>query len=175
MRFFIPVLIGLLIQQPSNLPETNTKGWNSQYTRFLRNNIDTNLRQLSPKCFEKRIEAIAYAESEFDPRMDYKENGLGLDRLTGNQIVSSGLMQVSYQDKLYYGCNFDWPDPKNTIHDPYINLDCALKIFRNLHEKNPTENFQQTGSRYWSTLRPRRSGFKKVQDYLADKAPSCKF
>jgi hypothetical protein len=68
------------------------------------------------------------------------ETTMGTDPVTGKQVASEGLLQLSYQDVPNYGsvlkyplCKIQWSkdkslsvtDPKKTILDPYINLECA--------------------------------------------------
>ena len=83
--------------------------------------------------------ALAYHESGWSPvsRM-VEKNFTSKDSVTKMQVVSEGLLQLSYQDEKSYGfdCGFDWnkdkelaaKDPKKTILDPYNNLRCGIKI-----------------------------------------------
>ena len=62
---------------------------------------------------------------------------MGEDPVTGQQVHSEGLLQLSYQDgRSWDFCKFDWgkdqhlspTDPRKSIFDPYINLTCGLGI-----------------------------------------------
>lgn len=87
------------------------------------------------------IAAIARFESGWKPVARYVETTMGDDAVTGEQIASEGLLQLSYQDAKYTPsfCKFDWAadksinaknplDARKTIFDPYRNLRCGLAI-----------------------------------------------
>jgi hypothetical protein len=107
--------------------------------------------------------AVVKYESGFDPTDRYVETDLGIDPITGEQVVSEGLMQLSYQDVLNYSyCNqFDWStdknlsptDPNKTIFDPNKNLTCGLRILN----QQVSENNLIAVKGYWSTLDPKNS------------------
>lgn len=96
------------------------------------------------------IVMITKFESSFNPTSRYQEKTMkDLDPVTKDKIWSEGLMQMSYQDTVNYAgspfnlgknwCGFDWSkdkllsptDPKKTILDPKINLDCGVKVLAN--------------------------------------------
>mgnify|MGYP000994362370 FL=1 len=64
-------------------------------------------------------------ESSWNPASYYVETTMGLDPITGRQVASEGLLQLSYQDEKSYNidCGFDWSldqiftntDPRKTI------------------------------------------------------------
>jgi|SRR6185312_12412409 len=102
--------------------------------------------------------AVARYESGFDPLSRMKEN-LGTDPITHQQVQSEGLLQLSYQDILNYPtCRMDWnadknlspTDPRKTILDPDINLQCAA-IIMSKQVKNHNKIVISSGA-YWSTL-----------------------
>ena len=85
------------------------------------------------------ISAIALPESGWKPTSAMVEKTQGKDIITKDSVRSEGLLQLSYQDKIYYPklpCRFDWEkdknlsktDPKKTIFDPYINLEMGINI-----------------------------------------------
>jgi len=109
------------------------------------------------------FKSMAWAESDFVPTTRYAERGSNFvdkyvtikkssgrkgrtktvrvpiykkDSVTGLDIVSEGLMQVSYQDAEKHGCSFDWKadrklgvkDSRKTIFDPKRNIQCAINI-----------------------------------------------
>lgn len=91
------------------------------------------------------ISSLAKPESGWNASSRYVEKELAgvknpVDPVTGQAVVSEGLLQLSYQDKKNMtsakDCRFDWAkdknlkptDPNKTILDPYINLECGLKI-----------------------------------------------
>jgi hypothetical protein len=108
---------------------------------------------------------VTYYESGWNPLSRMKEN-LGIDPVTGVNVYSEGLLQLSYQDMQKYprainpqNCQIDWQkdknlsakDPNKTILDPYINLECGMRIM--------ADQIDQYGKIviskdvYWSTLK----------------------
>jgi hypothetical protein len=86
------------------------------------------------------IAAISRYESNFNPLARFREPGMGTDPVTGLPVYSEGLLQLSYQDVIWAPyCGFDWEqdkqlmltDPQKTILDPFINLDCGVRILSN--------------------------------------------
>lgn len=92
------------------------------------------------------ISAVAYYESAWDPNSRMVETTMGTDPVTGKQVASEGLLQLSYQDVPNYGsvlkypaCKIEWQKDKGlkitdeikTIFDPSINLECGLRIMAN--------------------------------------------
>lgn len=83
------------------------------------------------------IAGITRFESNFKPTRRYRETTMGTDPVTGQQVYSEGLMQLSYQDsRVWDFCKFDWQkdrklaatDPRKTILHPLINLSCGIGI-----------------------------------------------
>jgi hypothetical protein len=81
--------------------------------------------------------AIAKYESAYSPVSRMHETTMGTDPITRQPVYSEGLLQLSYQDVQWAPwCKFDWQkdknlagsDPKKTILDPYLNLDCGVGI-----------------------------------------------
>lgn len=123
------------------------------------------------------ISAVAYYESGWKPSEQYRETDMGMDRVTGKQVVSEGLLQLSYQDIPNYGsvlkyplCKIDFAadsrldtsDPKRTILDPLINLECGLRILaRQVQRKG---NVILASGVYWSVL---RESSKRVPQIIA--------
>lgn len=106
------------------------------------------------------IVGIAKFESDYSPVARYTETTMGADPVTGLQVVSEGLLSLSYQDKQGYPfCQFDWSkdkslsptDPAKTILQPLVNLDAAVRIMARQIEH--TGKVILTSGVYWSTLR----------------------
>lgn len=81
--------------------------------------------------------AISKYESNYSPTSRMQETTMGTDPITRQAVYSEGLLQLSYQDIEWAPwCKFDWSkdknlsstDPKKTILDPYVNLDCGVGI-----------------------------------------------
>ncbi|MGZ3768109.1 MAG: transglycosylase SLT domain-containing protein [Bdellovibrio sp.] len=106
------------------------------------------------------ISGIVKYESNWKPTSWMTEKTMGIDPVTKKQVKSEGLMQLSYQDmKWAKYCRFDWEkdkkldpdDPKKTIFDPFLNLDCGLKILSKQIQKKG--HVIVSSGVYWSTLK----------------------
>jgi len=84
------------------------------------------------------ISEMAYFESRHQPTRRFAEPKKK-DKITGKQLYSEGLMQMSYQDVMGNPeCQFDWKadskyaidDPRRSILNPYKNLHCAFLVIR---------------------------------------------
>ncbi len=123
-------------------------------------------------AFGMLIAGVVKYESSYNPLRRYRESTMGKDPITGEQVVSEGLLQLSYQDiRGWPACQFDWKhdkildptDPHRTILDPYRNLDCGLRILASqirrrghiLLEKNV----------YWATLKI-NGKYEKIQPII---------
>jgi hypothetical protein len=111
-----------------------------------------------PWVWAELISAMAFYESAWKPTAAMVETGLSLDAVTGKQIRSEGLLQLSYQDALYYKCGFVWlkdkhlspTDPMKTIFQPKVNLACGVKILaRQIERRNLVV---VPSSPYWSVI-----------------------
>lgn len=90
------------------------------------------------------ISGMAKYESAWKPTSWMTEKTMGIDPITKKQVKSEGLLQLSYQDTQWAKyCHFDWSkdkklsqdDPNKTIFDPFLNLECGLKILRTQIQK----------------------------------------
>lgn len=125
------------------------------------------------------ISGIAYYESDWSPTSRMTETTMGKDPVTGKQVASEGLLQLSYQDIPNYGallkypaCKIDWQkdkslavtDSKKTIFDPIINLECGLRILSNQIQKRGSVIL--SSGVYWSTLKD-GGEYSKVDSIIA--------
>lgn len=105
--------------------------------------------------------AVAKFESGWSPTSRMVETTMGTDPVTGRQVASEGLLQLSYQDDISYGgiCGFNWnadsqlsdSDPRKTIFDPYLNLRCGIRIMaRQLKSKG---SLTLSSGVYWAVLK----------------------
>jgi len=96
------------------------------------------------KAHAEVIVGVVKHESSFNPTSRMVETTMSIDPVTGKQVASEGLLQLSYQDMSNYGsitkgCGIDWSkdkklsvtDKNKTIFDPLINLECGLRIYTN--------------------------------------------
>lgn len=106
------------------------------------------------------IVGLAKFESDYSPVARYIETTMGIDPITKHQVVSEGLLSLSYQDKQGYPfCQFDWAkdknlsptDPSKTILQPLVNLDAGVRIMARQIE-HTGKVILSTGV-YWSTMR----------------------
>jgi hypothetical protein len=140
---------------------------------------------------------IGRCETDYK-RASWMPEDLGKDPVTGTNVISQGLLQLSYQDvrnhktlechkisweidkakrrqmswknKLYWVVN----DPNATINHPIINLECGMSIARKLLNRYPNGSPTQskgTGlGEYWSCSRPGKRGITEFQKMF----PRCK-
>ena len=108
----------------------------------------------------KLIVGMAYYESGWSPTSRMTETTMGTDPITGKQVSSEGLLQLSYQDVQWAKyCEFDWSkdknlsatDPKKTILDPYKNLSCGIKILAGQIDR--TGEIMLKSGVYWAVLK----------------------
>lgn len=116
------------------------------------------------------ISALVLYESNFQPTARMIETSLGLDPITGKTVASEGLLQLSYQDKTSYPfCAFDWEkdkylnekDPQKTILDPFINLNCGMRILAQ-QIRNKKKIVLANGA-YWAVLKE-NSPYQRISD-----------
>lgn len=113
-------------------------------------------------------------ESSWKPASYYVETTMGLDPITGRQVASEGLLQLSYQDEKSYkiDCGFDWSldqvftntDPRKTIFNPHNNLRCGIKILA--RQLNRQRAISTTTGVYWAVLK-KNGTYTKVPEISA--------
>ena len=107
------------------------------------------------------------------------KNKKGWDKATKTFYLSEGLLQLSYSDKNYYGCDFDWEldkdklasDHSKSIFNPKKNIKCGVIILNRLLKKKKTPFF--SSGHYWAVLKPRNKRHKDFMWYL-EKSSVCK-
>jgi hypothetical protein len=128
------------------------------------------------------VSAVVKFESGFDPTNRSREHGMGTDPITGQQVHSEGLLQLSYQDiqGRKQHCEFDWGrdkhlpprSPQKTILDPLKNLKCGINILANQIQNQGL--IATTRRVYWSVLNPEGQYSKVPQiQALTKKIPFC--
>lgn len=122
------------------------------------------------------VSAMIEPESGYKPTMTYTEKTMDIDPVTKQQVVSEGLLQLSYQDGRSYTkalpgvCDFDYRadqqyprnDERRTIQNPEKNLNCGVAILDHhigkdgaIGGKNDDGKWQG-GAKYWSVLRSQK-------------------
>ena len=128
------------------------------------------------------LAAVTKYESAFDPTTRFVETTMGTDPITGKQVVSEGLLQLSYQDiRPYPYCEFNFQkdqqyglkDLRRTILDPKIHLPCGIRILAQQVQRK--QNIAISSGAYWSTLKVgsrynQLAGIKKITSSV----PFCK-
>jgi hypothetical protein len=103
------------------------------------------------------VKAISFAESSWNPEERYTEKSMGIDPVTKKQVVSEGLLQLSYQDSNNWSsrpsCKAIDYEKKN-ITDPVLNLRCGLEIMDRLAERGGSRDISDSKSlgAYWSAV-----------------------
>lgn len=119
------------------------------------------------------ISGMTRYESNHNPLVRYHEATMGIDPVTDLPVYSEGLLQLSYQDTLYYPfCTFNWEadknlsptDPAKTILDPMNNLKCGLGILANQVRRRGTL-VVSTGA-YWAVLK-QGGAYQKIDQIAA--------
>lgn len=143
------------------------------------NKLDKESRVL---VWSNLIAWVAKYESGWDPTSGMTETTMGLDPVTGKQVRSEGLLQLSYQDVTGWPfCKFDWSkdkglalrDPRKTILDPYKNLDCGIRILAQQIRKRGTVIL--TSNVYWSVLKEggKYSEVENIVKRTRTSVPNC--
>jgi hypothetical protein len=121
------------------------------------------------------VRSISYAESAWNPGDVYTESSMGTDPVTGKQVVSEGLLQLSYQDAVNWKSVPDCAAidyKKKNIQDPILNLKCGLGIMDRLAKRGGAEDISSKNSlgSYWSTIRLKHDDSRKKMKLLM---PEC--
>ncbi len=179
---------------PSPVPQTPpwpVKGW--QYDTIAQRFISSTMLYAHPgdlcpnylqvsyqKFWLNLVKGIAKAESGWDRTNQYVETAMGIDPITGVQVKSEGLLQLSYQDTKSYPdasmCQLmSWPGDKGkelkdrSIMQPEVNIGCGMQIMDQLLKKNPGDVVKALG-KYWSTI---RIGREEARNFLKDNVKEC--
>jgi hypothetical protein len=98
------------------------------------------------------ISSMTRLESNFNPQASFQE---AFNDAKGRPVISRGLLQLSIESALAYGC--DLRDALQ-LHDPRSNLICTIKILNRWVGQDGVISRQARGrwlggARYWSVLR----------------------
>ncbi len=145
------------------------------------------------KFWSALLDSIAGPESGRLRTAIYRETTLSIDSVTGQQIRSEGLLQLSYGDVVSYhyaNGEISWENdrkmaladyasgtssgnPERTILNAYSNLDLGLFIMSRLISLHPSDRLETAFGRYWSTMRARGAAFPTVLAGLKARIPAC--
>lgn len=103
---------------------------------------------------------VSLYESGFKPTSRMVETTMGTDPITGRQVASEGLLQLSYQDVEWAPyCEFDFQkdrqyainDVRRSILDPATNLSCGIQILD--RQVKSHGDIALSKNVYWATLK----------------------
>lgn len=128
--------------------------------------IKTPCKRLSLKpCAKQLLSIIAKRESNFKTDTKFEESG----HLEG--VTSRGLFQISKDsaNQSAYGCNIT---NSQQLHDPNINIKCAVKILAYQAKKTGTLIDGKKGGcgAYWSVCRSKNGtskSYKEISSYMS--------
>lgn len=136
--------------------------------------------------------SVAGPESAWDRAMMYTESTMDTDPITGFQVRSEGLEQLSYQDLDSYGyqhSDISWQadkaaavadyksgrkdgTPTRTLLKARPNLHLALFIMdKHLNQFNKNQSFGDALGKYWYTIQ--RAHDEEALDNLKKRMPTC--
>lgn len=176
-------------------------GWNPKWDKIveqalppalLTKKVPRDVRRFCPRFYRmsdvnKRafwayfFQALAGAEAGLSPTSHVRHVGalIAQDPVTGRAVHSEGLLQLSYQDSVRYGCDFNWDadrklkpgDPNRTILRPKNNLECGVKILTQQIISNHKPIFYKLS--YWSTLRPGTASYRMFARQMVSPPRAC--
>jgi hypothetical protein len=178
--------------------ETWNPSWDTVVERalppeLLSNHVPRDVRRFCPRFYQmsevdKRafwayfFQALAGAEAGLNPVTNVRHTEpevAKVDGVTGHMIRSQGLLQLTYEDEVRYGCDFNWQadrqrspkDPEKTILRPENNLLCGVKILTNqiIVQRQPL----LSPNSYWSTLRAGTPSFAVFAKQMVNVPPAC--
>ena len=176
--------------------------WDPQWDAFIENalpppmlsrDVPRDVRLFCPRFYDmsdvdKRtfwayfFQALAGAEAGLNPetRIRHTEPEVAVtDKVTGRQVRSEGLLQLTYEDRDRYGCDFDWEadrhlpakDPKKSILQPKNNLECGVKILS--HQILDQHKGVVSRTSYWSTLQPGTESYRVFIKQMTNPPMEC--
>jgi hypothetical protein len=155
------------------------------------NSLDRATRR---KFWSSLLWSIAGPESNRNRTLIYVESSMDTDPVTGYQVRSEGLLQLSYQDvpnyaykagdiswtkdreraKADYDAKKKYGDPERTILNAYANLNLGLFIMnKRLTVFDPNLNLEDSLGKYWYVMKTRYAPFQQVMDNLESRIPNC--
>lgn len=128
------------------------------------------------------FQALAGAEAGLNPTSDVHHLDPAvnkIDKVTKRPVHQEGLLQLTYEDSVRYGCNFDWvkdrtlpiKDPARTILNPTNNLTCGIKIMEDqiVTHRRPLIS----SASYWATLHPGTASYRVFRRQMANVPKAC--
>lgn len=196
-------------------PRQVINGWIDEYSEHVEGSVGTlypSLLTLSPdrmtrmcprwsqlntatrkEFWSALLWSIAGPESSRNRTVVFIESSMSKDPVTGYQVRSEGLLQLSYQDVKNYKYNGDiswekdremaiddyeklriYGNPERTILNAYSNLSLGLFIMnRLLLVTAPKAKFEDALGKYWSSMRTTNLSFAEVMMHMTGRIPTC--
>ncbi len=154
---------------------TKAKDWQDFCPNWYKLTYDQQLIVIS-----ELVIAVTYYESGFNPLARMLEYGLGNDPITGKQVMSEGLLQLSYGDQKWAPwCQFKYhqdvklPLAKRSILNPITNMNCGVRIFGNQVARKAA--IVASEGAYWSVLKRyhKNQKVKQIQSRVRSKSKVC--
>jgi len=202
---------------PRAIPPQVIQGWLPEYSEHVETTVEAqyprllelSASRLSRVCpnwsrmerAERRefwsalLWSISGPESGRNRTLVYVEGTMSKDPVTGYQVRSEGLLQLSYQDIVSYkyrGGDISWErdreharrdydsrvkygTPERTILDAYANLNLGLWIVqRRLLDFDANRNLPDALGKYWYVMQTRNAEeFGRVLANLRARLPTC--
>lgn len=126
----------------------------------LSQNISKPCKSSVNDCAYSLMYEMARYESGFKLEATYKES---FKDSKGKNVISRGLYQLSVEsaNQSAYACNVT----EKTLHDPLVNISCAVKIFGYWAKRDNTLMSGKRGgcARYWSVCRTNSKSNSKIR------------
>lgn len=119
------------------------------------------------------ISIMAKFESSFNPATKFVEPDIRDAK--GENVASRGLLQISIESARSYGNKLDSAEQ---LHDPLVNLRCAVRIMEhNVEKHGQFEGFDSAAKRwrgasaYWAVMRGMKNGkprksYESIKEYM---------
>jgi hypothetical protein len=139
--------------------------------------------------------AVSIPESSTNRTLIYLEKSMKTDSVTGYQVRSEGLLQLSYQDVSSYsykGGDISWSadrsmaiqdyeseakygNPNRSILNAYANLNLGIHIiYKQVFKYNPSLSLEDAMGKYWYVMRTSSTTeFNKVYSELKNRFGIC--
>lgn len=157
--------VSLKLAWGSNYPDWDKTLINAVALAGLKQTVSMPCKKATPdQCLILALAKMAQFESSFKPETSYKES---FKDSKGKNVISRGLLQLSIEsaNQSPYQCNIK---KEQDLHDPKINLECAVKIaVRWINKDGEFFGGDKNGlGRYWSVGRKSSGSNKKIIAYL---------
>lgn len=159
-----------------------------KYATNLKSKTPSDVKSWCPQLDSSDVNAKKLLYSEILYKLTQFESGYNtssankesFSNSSGEAVVSTGLLQISYESANIYKCsraNSDKSISTSSLKDPLVNLQCGVLIFdkligqNGLISGNGCSNGYCGASRYWSPLR-KSSLTEQIKNHVRN-SPVC--